>query len=210
MGERRTILVAEDDESGRDLLTQLLRHWGYDVLTTPTGDEALTLLRSRTDLEIALLDWMMPGISGPEICRIARADPALESRYLVLVTARSSREDLVEGLGAGADDFVTKPVDADELHSRIRVGERIVSLQSRLAKRVEELQKALSRVRRLEGLIPICAYCKRVRNEEAYWERVEQYVQSRSTARFSHGICPECLAREEAKQEGMPGPAEAG
>jgi DNA-binding response OmpR family regulator len=199
------ILVAEDAPEGRRMLEVMLGRWNYQVVTAANGEEALEILRS-DDVRIALVDWMMPRLDGIEVCRRARQDPDLEGRYLILLTGRSEKSDIVAGLEAGADDYLVKPVDAPELRSRLRVGERVVALQSRLAERVRELQEALAHVQRLEGLIPICAYCKRVRNEEEYWERVEQYIQSRSTARFSHGICPECLARIEAEEGHHPGP----
>jgi DNA-binding response OmpR family regulator len=199
------ILVAEDAPEGRRMLEVMLGRWNYQVVTAANGEEALEILRS-DDVRIALVDWMMPRLDGIEVCRRARQDPDLEGRYLILLTGRSEKSDIVTGLEAGADDYLVKPVDAPELRSRLRVGERVVALQSRLAERVRELQEALAHVQRLEGLIPICAYCKRVRNEEEYWERVEQYIQSRSSARFSHGICPECLARIEAEEGHHPGP----
>ena len=99
------------------------------------------------------------------------------------------------GLKAGADDYVIKPFDSEELRARVAVGERVINLQNALNSRISELQHALAQVHTLQGLIPICAYCKRVRNEREYWERVESYISARSDARFSHGVCPECAKR---------------
>jgi phosphoserine phosphatase RsbU/P len=193
------ILLAEDNAESRDFLAAMLGHWQYEVVTAGNGEEALRLLRSEGP-PIALLDWMMPKLDGVEVCREARKDPDLEGRYLILLTGRGEQSDVVHGLEAGADDYLIKPVDTAELRSRLRVGERVIRLQNRLSERVEELQAALDEVERLEGLIPICSYCKNVRNEEDYWERVEQYVQSRSTVRFSHGICPSCLEKLEEEE----------
>lgn len=193
-GTGMKILVAEDDVDSREMLVELLGHFGYTVIGANDGAMALDLLRSEA-AQIAILDWAMPKLEGIEVCREARRDPALEARYLILLTGRSGPGEVVRGLEAGADDYLVKPVDAQELRSRLRVAERVVGLQSRLTERVHELQLALDQVDRLEGLIPICAYCKNVRNEKDYWERVERYVESRSTARFSHGICPSCFDR---------------
>ena len=99
---------------------------------------------------------------------------------------------MVEGLRAGADDYVTKPFHGSELRARVAVGARIVAVQTALADRVEELQRALAHVKQLQGLLPICAYCKKVRDDENYWDQVENYVAKRTGARFSHGICPDC------------------
>src|SRR5439155_4831059 len=100
---------------------------------------------------------------------------------------------IVTGLQAGADDYITKPFDRGELQARLQVGRRIVELQKGLADRVRELEAALSRVRQLQGLLPICAWCKKIRDDQNYWHQVETYIGSHSDARFSHGICPDCL-----------------
>src|SRR5262249_3516987 len=115
------------------------------------------------------------------------------SVYIVLLTAKGTKEDVVTGLDAGADDYLAKPFDRNELRARLRVGERIVELQSGMTERVRQLGEAFAKVKELQGLIPICCYCKRIRSDENYWQQVEAYVSAHSGARFSHGICPECL-----------------
>ena len=115
--------------------------------------------------------------------------------YVLLLTSRDSRADLVAGLDAGADDYLTKPVDREELRARVHVGMRVATLQTRLHERVEELQEALSQVRRLEGLLPICSYCKNIRSDGDSWQQMEQYIAEHSDAQFSHGICPACYER---------------
>jgi DNA-binding response OmpR family regulator len=105
----------------------------------------------------------------------------------------------VAGLEAGADDYLIKPVDLSELRARVQVGVRVVSLQARLAEKVAELQSSLDSVRQLRGLLPICSYCKRIRDDRNYWQRVEVYVSEHTDATFTHGICPSCL--EDAKAE---------
>jgi sigma-B regulation protein RsbU (phosphoserine phosphatase) len=195
-----TVLIADDDPVSRLQLIGILRSWGYAVRDTVDGEDAWkTWCEERPQL--AVLDWVMPGMDGPTLCRKVRAQPELGSPYIILLTARSTKDDAVIGLDAGADDFLVKPFDRAELRARMRVGERILGLQARLAERVSELEDALARVKQLEGIIPICMYCKNVRNEKEYWQRVELYVSEHSAARFSHGICPTCLARLEASGE---------
>jgi response regulator RpfG family c-di-GMP phosphodiesterase len=119
--------------------------------------------------------------------------------YLVLLTALEARKDIVAGLDAGADDYIVKPFDPDELRARLQVGVRVLTLQERLAERVAELEAALGRVKRLQGLLPICSYCKRIRGDDQYWQSVDAYIAEHSDAQFSHGICPPCY--EEAQKE---------
>src|SRR5207244_3597988 len=109
---------------------------------------------------LAILDWQMPGLDGPTVCRRVRAAPELKGLYLILLTARTERDDVLEGLRAGANDYVTKPFDPAELEARVNVGAEMVQLRDELAERVAELEKALADVKRLHGLLPICAYCK--------------------------------------------------
>ena len=142
------ILIAEDDLVSRKMLEATLARWGYEVVITCDGEAAWQALQQADAPRIAILDWMMPGLDGVDVCRRVRA--------------------------------------------RLQAGIRIVTLQAALALRVHELEEAIGRVRTLQGLLPICSYCKRVRNDGDYWQQVESYVSDHSDARFSHGICPDC------------------
>ena len=117
----------------------------------------------------------------------------MSNSYLILLTARVQRDDIVAGLNAGADDYLTKPFDPRELTARVRAGERILMLQRELMQRVKELELAIATVRTVHGLLPICCYCKRIRRDGDYWQQVEEYVAQHSSAEFTHGICPDCL-----------------
>jgi sigma-B regulation protein RsbU (phosphoserine phosphatase) len=199
-GALARILIAEDDPVSRRVLESTLRRWGYEVVVTKDGEEAWAALQAADAPPLVVLDWMMPGLDGLEVCRRVRGRPAATAPYVVLLTARTRREDVVEGLEAGADDFVGKPFDRDELRARLNVGVRMVALQRKLAARVRELEEAMSRVQQLQGLLPICAYCKKIRNDENYWQQVEEYISAHSAAQFSHGICPQCYAQVLAPQ----------
>jgi DNA-binding response OmpR family regulator len=142
------ILVAEDDAVSRELICARLTKWGYEVIVTQNGAEAMTALRKPDAPSLAILDWMMPDMDGLEICRrIREVDRVL---YIILLTARGSKENVVEGLGAGADDYLIKPFDKDELHARILVGLRVMALQAALADRVKELEAASSEIGELK------------------------------------------------------------
>ena len=192
------ILIADDDAISRRLLQGFLESWGYEVSACAEGTAALAALTAPAAPPLAILDWMMPGIDGTDVCRRLReAGAPSTTQYLILLTARTDRTAVVEGLGSGADDYVTKPFDRDELRARVAIGQRIVELQTALAKRVAELEAAAAQVTQLNGLLPICAYCKKVRDDNDYWTRVESYLEERIDVHFSHGICPECFKKVE-------------
>lgn len=126
------ILIAEDDPISQRLLESTLKRWGYDVIVTSDGQQALDALSSPDPPSLAVLDWMMPHLAGPDVCQQARQLPGGEYFYFLLLTAKGRKEDLVAGLEAGADDYVIKPFDPRELKVRIRCAQRIVELQSEI------------------------------------------------------------------------------
>ena len=187
-----TVLVADDHDINRKLLRTILKAEGYDVIEAANGADALDILENSTQPLVGLMDWEMPQMEGIEVCRRARALPNPPPFFLVLVTVRDSKQDTVAGLLAGANDYITKPFDKTELLARVKVGAEMVQLQQALTERVEELKDALMRVKTLSGLLPICSYCKKIRDDQNYWQQVESYVGKHSEAQFSHSICPEC------------------
>lgn len=192
------ILIAEDDPVSRRLLQAALIKWGYEVIVTANGKEAWAALQLPDAPSLLILDWLMPEMDGVEVCREVRQTPALKSAYIILLTSRGSKEDIVQGLEAGADDYVTKPFDHGELRARVQVGSRVISLQAALAARVTELEEAITNVKQLQGLLPICCYCKKIRDDGNYWHRVESYITGHANVRFSHGICPDCSEKLKA------------
>lgn len=187
------ILVAEDSQVSRFLLQANLKSWGHEPVITTDGTAAWEVLQREDAPSLAILDWMMPGLDGLEVCRRARGRTDARPLYIILLTARTDRQDTVDGLGAGADDFVTKPFDASELRARVSVGVRVVTLQQELAARIDDLEQALARVDQLHGILPICSYCKKVRSDTDSWQQVEAYVSAHSAVRFNHGVCPDCV-----------------
>jgi phosphoserine phosphatase RsbU/P len=189
------ILIADDSAVARSLVQNALRGSTHEVTVVENGAQAAAAFEADDPPALAVLDWEMPELTGLEVCGRVRDRSWSIAPYLILVTGRDQMSDIVRGLEAGADDYLTKPFQADELRARIRVGERVVRLQQRLASRVLELEAALAKVNELEGLLPICSYCKSVRDDSNYWHQVEAYIGERSAARFSHGVCPSCYEK---------------
>lgn len=186
------ILIAEDDDVSRRVLQLTLAAAGHEIVQTKNGIEALAVLDSGAAPPLWILDWMMPGADGLEVCRRVRGLPTDLPIYLILLTARTNKSYVVEGLEAGANDYITKPFDRQELRARVQVGETIIKLQQSLRQRVEELEDALAKVKQLQGILPICSYCKNVRDDQNYWQQVETYISAHTDTQFSHSICPNC------------------
>ena len=189
------ILVAEDEPVSRRALEATLCRWGFSCVTVENGAEAWRVLQAPSPPRLLILDWMMPELDGIEVVARVRSSPENRAAYVILLTGRDSRSDIVRGLEAGADDYITKPFHPAELRARVKVGVRVLGLQEALAARVSDLEEALSRVKRLQGLLPICSYCKKIRDDQNYWQQVDAYITEHTEVAFSHGICPECYAR---------------
>ena len=189
------VLVAEDDVTSRRILEAIVTKWGYEAVSACDGNEAWEKLRGADAPRIAILDWVMPGMAGVEVCRKLREAEADDPAYVIVLTSRSDKKDVIEGLSAGANDYIVKPFDNDVLRARIEVGRRVIQLQAALADRVRKIQDALDHVKTLQGILPICMYCHKISNDRKTWERVETYIEKHSDAQFSHGLCPECLEK---------------
>ena len=190
------VLIADDSNITRQVLETYLTGWGYDFIACSDGAKAWEVLQNEQDPpKLAILDWIMPGFTGIDLCSKIRRTSCLKTIYIIILTSMDGKENIVKGFESGADDYLTKPFNQDELYSRLKVGVRIVELQDSLARRVKELEESLSRVKQLQGLLPICSYCKKIRNDKNYWEQVEGYLSKHSEARFTHGICPECYEK---------------
>lgn len=187
------ILIAEDDAISRKILERILRIWDYDVVAVTNGKEAWQALQKEDAPKLVLLDWMMPEMHGVEVCQKIRAVETDDLAYIILLTAKSAKGDIVKGLDSGANDFVSKPFNKDELRARLSVGEKILELQRKLKGKITELEQAAEHIQTLQGIIPICMHCHKIRTDDEAWERVDMYVERHSEAQFSHGLCPECL-----------------
>lgn len=191
-------LIADDDRMFRHALSRQLRNWDFELVVCADGVEVRRAIASGPLPQIAVIDWQMPGADGLALCREIRQLPHGDKVYIILVTSNSDKRDVITGLNSGADDYVVKPFEWDELQARVRIGARTARLQGMLTDRVAELEQALGRIRRLSGLLPICSYCKSIRDDHNYWQAVESYLVERSEATFTHGICPSCFDKVKA------------
>ncbi len=192
-GSPLRILVAEDDFTSRRMLTALLERCGHDVEAVADGDAAWAALQVADAPPLAILDWLMPGLDGVEVIRRLRAVDAAEPPYLLVLTTRDTKEDVITALDAGADDYMVKPFDHGELRARIRVGERMLAMRARLAVQVRKLRDAAQHIHVLQEILPICSICKKIRDDHGYWNQVEAYLADHVGTSFSHGICPDCM-----------------
>ena len=187
------ILIAEDDFTSRAMLTAVLKKSGHEVVETVNGGEAWDKLQAPDAPLLVILDWMMPVMNGPEVVRRVRALQTDRPPYVIMLTTRGEKADIVAGLDAGANDYLAKPFDPGELRARVEVGCRMIEMQDALAGKIVELGRALGQIKTLRGIVPICASCKKIRNDAGYWQQVDVYVHNHTEADFSHGICPECM-----------------
>ena len=189
------ILIAEDDPISSRMLHITLESWAYEVIVTDNGNDALKVLETENSPLLAILDVMMPGIDGMEVCRRARQIERQIPPFIILLTAKDRKEDVIDGIQAGANDYLTKPFNREELRLRLEVGAKMVELQQLLAERVRQLEIAMAQINQLQGILPICSYCKNIRDDKNYWQKVEGYIAEHSEAQFSHAICPDCHER---------------
>ncbi|MFL5494135.1 MAG: PleD family two-component system response regulator [Gemmatimonadales bacterium] len=171
------ILIADDDTVARKFLLAGLNRMGHECVVAVDGKQAWEAYQE-SQPSVILADWLMPGLSGLELCRMIRADRRERYTYVILVTALSGKGCYLEGMDAGADDFVTKPFDLDEMGARLRVAQRIINLQTE--------------IHQLHGLLPTCSYCRRIRDQQDTWSTLESYLAQRTELVLSHSICPEC------------------
>lgn len=194
-----SILVADDDESSRQLLQGVLKKLGYAVTLAVDGADALAKLEKEDSPELVLLDWIMPGLDGIEVCRRYRALHPDTAKYIIILTARDSKSDTVEGLVAGANDYITKPFNISELIARLNAGRRFVDMQKKVAGCARELHEARNHIRRLQGLLPVCMQCHKLRTDKKILDATAQYLSLYPAADVSRSICPEC--REKAARQ---------
>lgn len=172
------VLIAEDDPVSQRILRLTLEKGGHTVHVADNGEQAWDLA-VRHPVQVVISDWLMPKLSGVELCKRIRNRRRREYIYFILVTALSSSENFNEAMEAGVDDFLAKPLRQDTLLTRLRVAERIL--------------RFIGEIRELKQLLPICMYCKNIRDDKDYWHQIESYIHAHTGTDFSHSICPDCF-----------------
>lgn len=174
------ILVAEDEIFSRQLLERALKKFGHEIVSVGDGIEAWTQIKL-LNFRVVISDWMMPELDGLELCRRIRGRQGADYVYFILLTGQKrSQENLQEAIEAGVDDFLSKPFEPNEVLTRLRVAERILQYTTT--------------IRQLAEILPVCSYCKKIRNDNQYWQRMEEFFNQATGVDFSHSICPDCYA----------------
>lgn len=176
------ILTVEDDAVSRAVLRQALLRLGHEAVEAQDGEAAWALLQKTSSVRVVVSDWNMPHSDGLELCKRVRGRTDSDYVYFILLSSRDATgENRTAAADAGVDDFLTKPLDFAELWTRLRVAERILQYTTQ--------------VRQLEELLPICSYCKKIRDDQNYWQQIEGYISERTGSDFSHSVCPDCYQR---------------
>ena len=189
------ILIAEDNLASQLMLKTIFDDLGHALVVTGDGRTACEIMLKPDAPKLAILDWMMPGMDGVEVCRKIRKKKFSDPAYLIILTMRDKTEDVVKGLKAGANDYIVKPYNVEELQVRVGVGCRVVEMQAIMARQIKELQSAMAHIKTLQGILPMCMYCKKIRDDKQYWQQVEGYISEHTEAHLSHGVCPDCYKK---------------
>ncbi len=193
MSEIISILVTDDDPDILFATARVLRSAGYTVYEADTGEGCIHMVREKAP-DLVLLDVMLPGMDGFAVCRRIKTDPELCSTYVMLISgSKTGSDDQSGGLEIGADGYMTRPIANRELLARVQAMVRIITAERERDQLIEKLQKALAEIKTLSALLPICANCKKIRDDNGYWEQIETYISDHSNTLFSHSICPECM-----------------
>nr|WP_321400920.1 response regulator [uncultured Desulfobacter sp.] len=187
------ILIVDDQPNNIKVLISFLKSQNFQTRIAESGERAMQLL-DRFLPDLILLDVMMPGMNGFDTCTEIKADKKKADIPVIFMTALDNIEDKVQGFKAGGVDYITKPFDQTEMLARINT-------HIELRQKTIALETALAEIKTLSGLLPICASCKKIRDDKGYWNLLETYIEQHTQATFSHGVCPECMDKLYGKQD---------
>jgi PleD family two-component response regulator len=189
------ILVVDDDENILYLTTEVLKKTGCRLFTATTGQECMASVRANHP-DLILLDMVLPDMSGMEICSEIKTDPLFKKTFILFFSGqRTDSIEQAKGLNVGADGYIIKPITNSELLARVNAFIRIIRTEQERDRLIGELKQALSKIKQLSGLLPICSHCSKIRDEKGVWNRLETYIEAHSEADFSHSICPACAEK---------------
>lgn len=201
MKKKSRILIVDDDPTNIQVLENMLSH-DYETCSALNGYDALRQIK-HLHPDLILLDVMMPDLNGLDVCRVIKSDETFADIPIIFLTAVDSIAGEIVGLELGGIDYLTKPFNLDLLKLRVRNHialkghtDFIKDQRDLLTRQKADLEAALARVKQLEGIIPICSYCKKIRDDKNDWNQLEKYISDHSEAKFSHGICPTCVAEQ--------------
>ncbi len=184
--------MVDDVPKNLQVLGNILSKEGYKISAALNGEQALKILQ-KAKPDLILLDIMMPGLSGYDVLEKIRADETVRDIPVIFLTAKTEKEDIIQGIEMGAMDYVTKPFNSTELLARVNNHIELKLARDKLQHMNQELRSALDQIKTLKGLVPICANCKKIRDDDGFWQEVEHYISAHTEADFSHGICPDCM-----------------
>jgi response regulator RpfG family c-di-GMP phosphodiesterase len=186
------VLVVDDDADVLWGTVRLVKSMGYQVFQADSGKSCMDQLKKNL-VDLIVLDVMLPDLSGVDLCKALKADPVYKSIFVVLTSGmKISSLDQADGLDFGADGYIARPVSNREFKSRINAMVRILRAERERDDLITNLQDALSQVKLLEGLLPFCTYCKKIRDDKGYWSRIETFIETHSEAELGESICPDC------------------
>lgn len=185
------ILIVDDNAANIDVMLTFLEMEGYDISIATSGESAIKAACHNLP-DLILLDVMMPQIDGFETCRRLKELPQTKDIPIIFVTAKKEVDDIVKGFDCGGVDYISKPFRQEEVLARVDTHLRLRLMAVAQERLIKELNQALEEVKTLRGILPICSYCKKIRDESGEWQQIEEYISSHSDTDFSHGICSEC------------------
>ena len=189
------ILIVDDDPDLRFASARIIKSAGYEVLTAATVGQCMEIVKNNRP-DLILLDVVLPDADGQVLCSRIKADPALKNIFVVLISGtKIDSAEQADGLDCGADGYIARPITNRELIARVNAMVRILRAERERDRLIAELEKTLAKVKKLSGLIPICAGCKKIRDDKGYWKQIELYLREHSDAIMSHSICPECVKK---------------
>jgi len=189
-----TIVIVDDTLANLKALFDALETADFRVLVFTDGPSALAVM-PQLKPDLILLDVLMPGMDGYQVCGRLKADENTRDTPVLFISALDETFDIVSAFAVGGVDYITKPFRVEEVLARICTHLTLRQLQQSLEEKNRQLEEALANIKVLRGLLPICANCKKIRDDQGYWTQIEAYIQCHSEADFSHGICPDCLKK---------------